>query len=85
MAAVDDVGGAASPSHVCHAAGCPNLKWQTRVKGTKREVAVSDYCFDCSHLRMLEVPAEPVKPKPGRRNPDAIFRTEVARRSKGTK
>ena len=83
MAGEVEEGARAPFSHICHVVGCNALKWQRRVKLAKdvaQEVVVSNYCFEHSSVRMFEVPPEPIKKPPARRNPDAVFRSEVERR-----
>jgi hypothetical protein len=83
--AATEAGGGTFPSpaheHLCAEPGCEALRWTN--KRRSKETIVSAYCFEHSHIPMCD-PAPDPAPKPaGRRNPDAVFRKEVARRRRG--
>jgi hypothetical protein len=67
--------------HLCSEPGCTALRWTNKRRGTK--TIVSAYCFEHSHLAMLDQAPEPAPKPAGRRNPDAVFRQEVARQRRG--
>jgi hypothetical protein len=68
---------APSPAHEqpCQEPGCTQPRWT--IYRRSAPVAVSAYCSEHSHVRMLDVPV--VRP-PAKATPAAVFREEVERR-----
>jgi hypothetical protein len=78
----DNGDGASAPSpgslNQCAAPGCRRDVWATRKD--RRWLVHSAYCYEHANVPVVDVSAVPVSKPPGRANPAAVFRQEVARR-----
>jgi hypothetical protein len=78
MALANEREGTSVPSlKTCAEDGCGRVQWTSEKRG--KRFVYSIYCYEHANVPLVDVPAEPVKPR-GRRSPAKTFRAEVARR-----